>query len=54
MVVFLVGPTGIGKTEVSVKLAKKIGGEIISCDSIDIQGYEYNYLSPAQGFVEIG
>ncbi|MDD5501662.1 MAG: tRNA (adenosine(37)-N6)-dimethylallyltransferase MiaA [Candidatus Omnitrophota bacterium] len=36
MVVFLVGPTGIGKTEVSVKLAKKIGGEIISCDSMQI------------------
>ena len=32
--IFIVGPTAIGKTRLSVKLAKKIGGEIISADSM--------------------
>ena len=30
------GPTGVGKTEISINLAKKINGEIISCDSIAV------------------
>ncbi len=29
LIVFILGPTGAGKTEFAVKLAKKIGGEII-------------------------
>lgn len=32
-IIALVGPTASGKTEISVKLAQKIGGEIISADS---------------------
>lgn len=35
-VIFLVGPTGAGKTEISIKLAKKIGGEIVCCDSMQV------------------
>lgn len=35
-VIFIVGPTAIGKTSLSVKLARKVGGEIISCDSMQI------------------
>ncbi len=35
-IVFVVGPTAIGKTSLAVKLAKKIKGEIISCDSMQI------------------
>jgi tRNA dimethylallyltransferase len=35
-VIFIVGPTAIGKTALAVKLAKKIGGEIISCDSMQV------------------
>lgn len=31
--VIILGPTGSGKTSVSIKLAKSIGGEIISADS---------------------
>lgn len=34
--VFIVGPTGIGKTNLALRLAKKIRGEIISCDSMQI------------------
>lgn len=35
-IVFLVGPTGVGKSEVGVILAEKINAEIISCDSMQI------------------
>lgn len=35
-VIFIVGPTAIGKTRLSVKLASKIHGEIISCDSMQV------------------
>lgn len=34
--VFLVGPTAVGKTGVAVALAKKINAEIISCDSMQV------------------
>lgn len=34
--VILTGPTGVGKTELSIKLAKEIGGEIISADSMQV------------------
>lgn len=35
-VIFLIGPTGVGKTEVSILLAKEIGAEIISADSMQV------------------
>ena len=34
--IFLVGPTASGKSEIAVKLAKKLKAEIISCDSMQI------------------
>lgn len=34
--ILIVGPTGIGKTELSVKLAKLLDAEIISCDSMQV------------------
>ncbi len=34
--IILSGPTGVGKTEISIDLAKKVNGEIISCDSMQI------------------
>ena len=34
--VILAGPTAVGKTKASVLLAKKIGGEIISADSMQV------------------
>ena len=36
LVIFLVGPTASGKSELSIRLAKKIGGEIISADSMQV------------------
>ncbi|MBU1726714.1 MAG: tRNA (adenosine(37)-N6)-dimethylallyltransferase MiaA [Candidatus Omnitrophica bacterium] len=35
-IVFIVGPTAVGKSEVAALLAKKINAEIISCDSMQI------------------
>jgi tRNA dimethylallyltransferase len=35
-IIFIVGPTAIGKSDVAVLLAKKINGEIISCDSMQV------------------
>ena len=34
--VVLTGPTAVGKTEISIELAKRINGEIISADSIQV------------------
>lgn len=34
--IIIAGPTGIGKTDISIKLAKKLNGEIISADSMAI------------------
>ena len=36
MVVVIVGPTGVGKTKLSIELAKKINGEIINADSTQV------------------
>lgn len=35
-IIFIVGPTAVGKSDAAVCLAKKIGGEIISCDSMQV------------------
>ena len=36
MLIAIVGPTGVGKTRLSVSLAKRYNAEIISCDSMQI------------------
>lgn len=35
-IIFIVGPTAVGKTKLSTDIASKIKGEIISCDSMQI------------------
>ena len=37
--VVLAGPTAVGKTKMSIRLAKAIGGEIISADSMQVYKY---------------
>lgn len=37
--VILTGPTAVGKTELSIELARQIGGEIISADSMQVYKY---------------
>ena len=34
--IIIAGPTAVGKTDISISLAKKIGGEIISADSVQV------------------
>ena len=36
MIIAVVGPTGVGKTKMSIALAEKYNAEIISCDSMQI------------------
>ncbi len=35
-VIFIVGPTSSGKSAIAARLAEKLGGEIISCDSMQV------------------
>jgi len=37
--IILTGPTAVGKTSLSIKLAKRINGEIISADSMQVYKY---------------
>lgn len=37
--IILTGPTAVGKTALSIALAKKVGGEIISADSMQVYRY---------------
>lgn len=37
--IILTGPTAVGKTELSINLAKAVGGEIISADSMQVYKY---------------
>ena len=34
--IFIAGPTAVGKSEITLALAEKIGGEIISVDSMQV------------------
>ena len=45
-VLFIVGPTGIGKTALSIKLAKQMNGEIVSADSRQI--YKFMTIGTAK------
>jgi tRNA dimethylallyltransferase len=42
----LAGPTGVGKTELSIELAKNLDGEILSADSMQI--YKYMNIGSAK------
>ena len=49
-VIVICGPTASGKTKLSIELAKKINGEIISCDSMQI--YEDMDIGTAKPTIE--
>ena len=36
MIICIVGPTGVGKTKMSIELAKKFNGEVINADSTQV------------------
>lgn len=45
----IVGPTAVGKTEISIELAEKVGGEIISADSrLFYRGMDIGTAKPTQ------
>jgi len=49
-IIFLVGPTASGKTALSLKLAKKLNAEIISCDSMCVyKGMDILTSKPSTG-----
>src|SRR6185503_1706946 len=45
---FLAGPTAVGKSEIALLLAEKIGGEIISVDSMQVyRGLDLGTAKPS-------
>jgi len=49
LVVILLGPTGSGKTALSLKLAERFCGEIVSCDSVAVyRGMELGTAKPTK------
>ncbi|MGP8271038.1 MAG: tRNA (adenosine(37)-N6)-dimethylallyltransferase MiaA [Terracidiphilus sp.] len=48
LAVILLGPTGSGKTALSLELAERFGGEIVSCDSVAVyKGMELGTAKPS-------
>ncbi len=49
LIVILLGPTGSGKTVLSLELAERFGGEIVSCDSVAVyRGMELGTAKPTK------
>lgn len=49
LVVIVLGPTGSGKTALSLELADRFGGEIVSCDSVAVYlGMELGTAKPTE------
>src|SRR3954466_3415110 len=48
LLVVIVGPTASGKTALSIALAQRFGGEIVSCDSVAVyRGFEIGTARPS-------
>ncbi len=48
-ILILLGPTGSGKTALSLELAERFGGEIVSCDSVAVyRGMELGTAKPTR------
>lgn len=49
LLVVIVGPTGSGKTSLSIALAERFSGEIVSCDSVAVyRGFEIGTAKPSR------
>lgn len=52
-IIFIVGPTGVGKTSVAYFLAKRLKSEIISCDSMQVyKGISILTNKPSQEIIK--
>jgi tRNA dimethylallyltransferase len=50
LAVIILGPTGSGKTALSLELAERFGGEIVSCDSVAVyRGMDLGTAKPTAG-----
>ena len=49
-VIFLVGPTAVGKTDFAIRVANDIGGDIVSADSMQL--YKYMDIGSAKPTAE--
>jgi tRNA dimethylallyltransferase len=50
LAVLLLGPTGSGKTALSLELGERFGGEIVSCDSVAVyRGMDLGSAKPSAG-----
>ena len=38
-IIAVCGPTAVGKTEYAIEIALKTGGEVVSCDSMQLYRY---------------
>lgn len=45
-IVVIAGPTAVGKTSIAIEVAKKINGQIVSCDSMQL--YQYMDIGSAK------
>src|SRR5271169_1059471 len=49
LVILLLGPTGSGKTALSLALGERFGGEIVSCDSVAVyRGMDLGTAKPTR------
>ena len=49
-IICIAGPTASGKTALAVELAKMLGGEVVSCDSMQV--YKYMDIGTAKPTIE--
>ena len=49
-IIVVAGPTAVGKTKYAIAIAKAVGGEIVSCDSMQL--YKYMNIGSAKPTAE--
>ena len=45
-IIFIAGPTAVGKTDISLELARRFKAEIVSCDSMQV--YKEIYIASSK------